>query len=151
VQFGLLRSCGNGKLPFEFAGVGVDSQLSPPPELPPSVAAPLLPPLLEPLLLPLLPPLLDPVLDPLLPPLLEPLLAPEEPLEPLPLPLELPLASGLFGPPSGVPEVEVAQAVTPRNPTRTDASVKVDLCTGPPSSLSCRQEQAEASLVVGSP
>jgi hypothetical protein len=109
-------------VPIAFAGVGVDNQLSPPPELPPSAAAPLLPPLLPPLLLELPAPLLEPLLDPLLPPLPELLLAPEEPLdEPRPPLLELP-ASRPFGAPSGPPEVEVAQPPKPRNPTRTDAS-----------------------------
>jgi hypothetical protein len=104
-QLELRRSCGKGKLPDAFAGVGVVSQVSPPPlEL-------LLPPLLldDPLLLP------APLLELLLPPLLldDPLLLPppldDELPEELPLPLELepPLGLPLSGP-SGV--VAAAQA-----------------------------------------
>jgi hypothetical protein len=108
------------------AGVGVDSQLSPP-----EPPLPLLDPPLEPLPEPLAPLLLEPEL---LPPPLELLLPPVEPLElPTPLlelaPLELPPPSGLLGP-LGVPgPVEVAQAA---NAAKREASVIKDFRTGPP-------------------
>jgi hypothetical protein len=102
-QPALRRSCGKGKLPDAFAGVGVVSQVSPPPlEL-------LLAPLLDDPLLPA--PLLELLLPPLLPddPLPLPLPLDDELPEELPLPLELepPLGVPLSGP-SGV--VDAAQA-----------------------------------------
>jgi hypothetical protein len=82
-------------LPALFGGVGVDNQLSPPPELPASAGGPLLPPLPA----------------PLLPPLLDPLLLPEPPDDPLPLPLEPPLASAPLAPLSGALPADVAQPI----------------------------------------
>jgi hypothetical protein len=100
-QLALRRSCGKGKLPDAFAGVGVVSHVSPPPlEL-------LLPPLLLEDPLPAPPPL-----ELLLPPLLldDPLPLPleDELPEELPLPLELEPPPGFpLSGPAGV--VEVAQ------------------------------------------
>jgi hypothetical protein len=112
-QLALRRSCGNGKLPDAFAGVGVVSQVSPP--APPEL---------------LLPPLL--LEDPLLPPLLlELLLAPlplDDPLPPLDdeLPEELPLPLELEPPSepplSGPAVVEDAQP-RKKNPIEREESV----------------------------
>ena len=115
VQFALFRSCGNGKLPAELAGVGVVSQSSPPPA----------PPLEAPLALPLEPPpelelLFDPpgaplLLEPVVP-LPEPVLPPDEPLPPLllePPPSPTEVSSGL---------AVFAQAAIPRHPMKIEGS-----------------------------
>jgi hypothetical protein len=118
VQFALFRSCGNGKLPVELAGVGVVSQSSPPPA--PPLEAPLVLPLDPPpeLELPLDPPVEPPPLplEPVLP-LPEPLLLPDEPLPPL-----------LVETPPSAPEgsaglAVLAQAETLRHPMKIEGRV----------------------------
>ena len=107
VQFEPRLSCGKGKVPEAFAGVGVVSQLSPPPlEL-----LLLLPPLLDELLLP-------PPLDELLPLLDEPLPEEELPEELLP-PLELAPASEGFVSPGPPGDVEFAHA-NDKNPMQRE-------------------------------
>ena len=119
VQFALFRSCGKGYFPIALAGVGVVSQLSPPPlEL-------LLEPLDEPPLEPAPELLLDPPLE-LVSPLLDPLPLPLEPLlppvdDPPPLLLEPPPPSALEDMSPGF--ADVAQAARPRRPTRMQGSV----------------------------
>jgi hypothetical protein len=113
-QFVPRRSCGNGKLPEAFAGVGVASQLSPPP-----LELLLLPPLEELLLLP-------PLLDELPPLLLDELPLPEEELpEELPdellPPLELPPASLVSPPPA--PGAVVAAQPNDKSPIQKEESV----------------------------
>jgi hypothetical protein len=123
VQLALFRSCGNGKLPAELAGVGVVSQLSPPP-LPELLEPPPLPelPLEPPLELP------DPPLEPPLPLLLE-LLAPSLPLDDPPL-LELePEPPPVDGSPG---LADAAQPVRPRNPMTMAGSEWNCVGTGPP-------------------
>ena len=105
MQFVPRLSCGNGKLPEAFAGVGVVSQLSPPP-----LELLLLPPLLDELLLP--PPLDE------LPPLLDEPPEEELPEELLP-PLELALASEGFVSPGPPGEVEFAHA-NDKNPMQRE-------------------------------